>query len=71
MNQEHLALAKARKKALYDAADDFESGASASDIRANADHIPLHPAGEEDKAIYDKMVANYNGQPVEDRGGQE
>ena len=30
-------LKRARKQALYDAADDFESGASASDIRANAE----------------------------------
>ena len=29
-------------------------------------HTPLQPAGEEDKAIYAKMAANYQGQPVED-----
>ena len=31
--------ARARKQALCDAADDFESGASAADIRANADAL--------------------------------
>ena len=30
-------VAKARRQALHDAADDFEAGASPDDIRSNAD----------------------------------
>ena len=32
-------VAEARRKALYDAADDFEAGASPDDIRSNAERI--------------------------------
>lgn len=38
------------------------------DTILSGQHIPLKPAGEEDRAIYNKIAANYSGQPVEDKG---
>lgn len=37
------AVIEARRKALHDAADDFEMGASADDIRSNAERLKSQP----------------------------